>query len=115
MNLSKLDFPDFSPLTVTDIEAAIVIRKVLYYECNLLDHFYSGDKDTFKEAYDNVLSNLGVIQKDHTVYIDEDLFVLYELEIKKEFDELVEFGKKEIQVRQMFIEYLNKLIETTDE
>lgn len=114
MNLSKLDFPDFSPLTVTDIEAAIAIRKVLYYECNLLEHFYSGDKDTFKEAYNNVIEKIDYGFKPNDP-IDEDLFVEYESEIKKEFDDLVEFGKKEIQARQMFIDYLNKLIKTTDE
>ena len=93
------------------LEAIEIVRKLNIGKYNLYSHFYSGDSDTYAEAFNNIMSNKN-IDKD---YFDSDkevdkLYILYKNEIDIEYKKIVDYGK-EIQKFHLHVdELLNDFI-----
>lgn len=72
------------------------IKKIYIERLNMYEHFYSGDQDTFIEAYNSVLDskyNMGEYY-DHNQNDRENYSDIYKNEINIEYNRLCLFGKE---------------------
>lgn len=76
------------------LESIEIVRKLNTQKMNLHSHFYSGDSDTYVEAFNNIM-----IKNNNKEYYDcnsEEInkFVIkYKIEIDIEFERLVKYGE----------------------
>lgn len=92
------------------LKAFDTIESIVGSNCQMLDHFYSGDKDTLIEAFNRVLTKHNLpryysLSRKQLEYYDE----LYHEEINEIFVDLVNFGKEELEKSEITRLYLKKL------
>lgn len=94
-----------------EINALEVVEEIISNRCQLIDHFYSGDKDTKIEAFNHILEKNGLpnFYELSKVEIKE-----YENKFSKEIDDeytrLCEFGSNEFKNANICWEYIKKLL-----
>jgi hypothetical protein len=95
-----------------NIEAIEIVKYLNSTSINLYDNFYSGDKDTFVEAF-NSISELYKFGEFYDLSTDDrsKYSELYKSEIDIEFDRLVLYGKEIISFHKKVDTYLNDLID----
>jgi hypothetical protein len=77
------------------LESIEIIRNLNSKKMNLYSHFYSGDNDTYIEAFNNVMRDNNI----NNEYYDFDDVEInkyiqkYKIKIDIEFDRLIEYGE----------------------
>jgi hypothetical protein len=93
------------------IKALEVVEEIISSRCQMIDHLYSGDKDTRIEAFTNILVKNGLpsfydLSKDEI----KEYSNTYSLEIDEEYDRLCQFGSTEFKDANICWGYIKKLL-----
>lgn len=97
---------------VENIDAIEIVKELNSRSIQMYDEYYSGDKDTFVEAFNSISMkyNLGefydLSESDREKYSNQ-----YKVEIDNEFNRLVLYGKEMKDFHKKVDEYLDDLID----
>ena len=95
-------------IKMNNLEAIKLVKDLLYDRMNLIDHFYSGDKDTYREAYDEVIKRKHCNGfYDATVEERNINSEKYKNEIQLEYERLISYRKELISFYMKVDELLN--------
>lgn len=90
------------------INALTIVRDVIIHDLDLVDYFYSGDKDTFRIAMTNILEKHGL----HGYYELEQSNLekyreMYNEEINSEYNRIILEGKDMVSKLNEYIKYID--------
>ena len=98
------------------INALTIVKEFVNYESQLTDYFFSGDKDTYRIAFDNIVFKHSLIGIDDMPKEDRLKYSSkFSNEISKECDRLVEFGKEEMKNLDIVSKFINQGLESKQE
>lgn len=94
------------------LESLEEIKKIYLSRLSLYDHFYSGDSDTYTEAFNSIVNNKYKLGDFYDLSIDErtKLSDIYSSEINTEFNRLCSFGKEIISEIRSEIDNISNII-----
>ena len=94
-----------------EIKALEIVEEIIANRCQMIDYFYSGDKDTRIEAFNHILDKNGLpsfyelSKGDIKEYSDR-----FSDEIEGEYSRLCEFGIIEFKNANTCWEYIKKML-----
>lgn len=93
------------------IKALEVVEELISSRCQMIDHFYSGDKDTRIEAFSNILVKNGLLSF-YELSKDEvkEYSTKFSNEIDEEYTRLCQFGEVEFKNANICWEYIKKML-----
>jgi hypothetical protein len=98
------------------VKSLQIVKNIIGDEHQIVDYFYSGDKDTYRSAVTDVLAKYGLPGFYESSREDLELNCeKYSIEINEEYERSVNYGKTKMDELNILLNYINEKLEFYNE